>query len=111
MKTGLLPVIVATATLVIGCGREAPPALAPVMAAKVADVAEVNTPGGFLDSIALARDVGYVATGERGGRIRVWAPADREPITFGGYHQAVVDLAFSPSGDLLASLGRHGEGP
>jgi len=110
VKTGLLPVIVATATLVIGCGREAPPALAPVMAAKVADVAEVNTPGGFLDSIALARDVGYVATGERGGRIRVWAPADREPITFGGYHQAVVDLAFSPSGDLLASLGRHGEG-
>src|SRR5438445_747945 len=46
VKTGLLPVIVATATLVIGCGREAPPALAPVMAAKVADVAEVNTPGG-----------------------------------------------------------------
>jgi len=84
VKTRLLPAIVATATLVIGCGREAPPALAPVMAAKVADVAEVNTPGGFVDSIALARDATFVATGERGGRIRVWVPGGtEEPLTLG----------------------------
>ena len=102
--------LVAATALAIGCGREAPPVPAPAMA-KVADIAEVNTAGGFVDSIALARDVGYVAIGERGGRIRLWALADpAQPITLGGPRLAIVDLAFSPSGALLASLGRHGEG-
>ena len=108
--TWRLPTIVAAAAIVIGCGREAPPAPAPAMT-KVAEIAEVNTARGFVDSVALTRDASRVATGERGGRIRVWAPADAAaPITLGGYRQAIVDLAFSPDGGLLASLGRHGEG-
>ncbi|PYQ00988.1 MAG: hypothetical protein DMF83_26725 [Acidobacteria bacterium] len=80
------------------------------MAAKVVEIAEVNSARGFVDSIALPRDVSYVATSERGGRIRLWTAAGtEEPITL-QYRQAVVDLAFSPNGGLLASLGRHGEG-
>src|SRR5204863_4917033 len=37
------------------------------------------------------------------------AAGTEEPITL-QYRQAVVDLAFSPNGGLLACLGRHGEG-
>lgn len=104
----LLPTI-AAAAVALGCGRETPPAPAP-MAAKVVEIAEVNSARGFVDSIALPRDVSYVATSERGGRIRLWTAAGtEEPITL-QYRQAVVDLAFSPNGGLLASLGRHGEG-
>ncbi len=69
--TWRLPIIVGTAALAIGCRQEAP--LAPAMAAKVADIAEVNTDSGFVDSIALARDASRVATGERNGSIRLWA--------------------------------------
>jgi len=47
--TWRLPIIVGVAALAIGCRQEAP--LAPAMAAKVADIAEVNTDSGFVDSI------------------------------------------------------------
>jgi len=101
-------VVVAIVALAIGCQREAPPA--PVAVAKVADIAEVNTSGGFVDSVALAPDGSLVATGQRNGPIRLWATADpKEPIALDGRRQAIVDLAFAPGGTLLASLGRHRE--
>jgi len=104
----ILPVVAAVAALAIGCGREAPlPSLA---VAKVADLVEVNTSGGFVDSVALAPDGSLVATGQRNGPIRLWAAADpKEPIALDGQRQAVVDLAFAPNGRMLASLGRHKE--
>jgi len=70
----------------------------------------VSSARGLVDSLALAPDAGLVATGERGGQIRVWATAG-EPasVSLGSYRQAVVDLAFSPDGRLLASIGRHRE--
>jgi WD40 repeat protein len=71
----------------------------------------VNPTGGFVDSIAINRDISRVATGERGGPIRVWSVgSDAEPITLGERRQAVIDVAFSPDGATLASLGRHGDG-
>ena len=70
----------------------------------------MNSARGLVDSLALAPDAGLVATGERGGQIRVWATAgEPTPVSLGDYRQAIVDLAFSPDGRLLASLGRHRE--
>jgi len=99
------------AALLASSCREAPPARP--LAARVAEIAEVNTAGAFVDTIAVTRDASRVATGQRNGSIRVWAPADGTgPATFGPIRprQAIVDLAFAPSGDLLVSLGRSGEG-
>jgi len=71
----------------------------------------VNSQRGLVDALALAPDAGLVATGERGGQIMVWpTTGDSSPVSFGDNRQAVVDLAFSPDGRVLASLGRHGEG-
>jgi WD40 repeat protein len=96
--------------LASGC-REAPPARP--LAARVAEIAEVNTTGAYVDTIAVTRDVARIATGQRNGSIRVWEVAGgTEPATFGPTRprQAIVDLAFAPSGELLVSLGRSGEG-
>jgi WD40 repeat protein len=95
-----------TAAMAIGCQREGPP----TVAMKVAEITEVNTPGAFMDTVAVAADGARVATGERGGAIKVWAPgANAEPLRLGDYRQAIADLAFSPDGALLASIGRHKE--
>jgi len=81
------------------------------MAAKVVEIAEVNSARGFVDSIALPRDVSYVATSERGGRIRLWTAAGtEEPITL-QYRQAVVDLAFSPNGACSPPSDATGRAP
>ena len=89
-----------------GCGRGAP---APTVT-RIATLEPVNSAGGFVDTLALARDASLVATGERGGQIRVWPTnGDAAPAPLGGYRQAVAGLAFSPDGRLLASLGRHRE--
>src|SRR5437899_2135302 len=104
----LLPIVIGAAALAIGCRQEAP--VAPVVATRIAEIGEVNTAGGFVDSIALTRDASRVATGERNGSIRIWAPAGAAENTLAKYRQAITDLAFSPDGGLLASLGRHGEG-
>jgi len=99
---------VLTAVVVSGCGQ-APPARP--LAARVTEIAEVNTPGAYVDTIALSRDGRRVAIGQRNGSIRVWTPASgTEPATFGASRQAVTDLAFAPSGDLLASLAVYREG-
>jgi WD40 repeat protein len=90
-----------------GCGRQASPA---PTATQIATLDEVNSAQGLVDAVALAPDGGLVATGERGGQIRVWATAGTPPpVSLGSYRQAVADLAFAPDGRLLASLGRHQE--
>jgi WD40 repeat protein len=96
------------AVVASGCGQ-APPARP--LAARVTEIPEVNTTGAYVDTIALSRDGSRVAIGQRNGSIRVWTPASgTEPATFGVSRQAVSDLAFAPSGDLLASLGVYREG-
>jgi WD40 repeat protein len=92
----------------VGCGRDAPSGSP--MATRIATLDAVNSARGLVDSIALSPDAGLVATGERGGQIRVWATAgEPAPVSLGDYRQAVIDLAFSPDGRLLASIGRHRE--
>jgi len=107
LETCLALAIAGMAT--VGCGRDAPSAS--LMATRIATLDAVNSARGLVDSLALAPDAGLVATGERGGQIQVWATAG-EPtsVSLGDYRQAVIDLAFSPDGRLLASLGRHREG-
>jgi WD40 repeat protein len=94
--------------IAVGCGRDVPSGSP--LATRIATLDPVNSARGLVDSLALAPDAGLVATGERGGQIRVWATAG-EPasVSLGSYRQAVVDLAFSPDGRLLASIGRHRE--
>ena len=108
----LLSIALGAAVLASACGRETPRA-AP-LAVRVAEIADVNTAGAFVDSIALTRDGSRLAMGQRNGSIRIWTTGTDEPATFGQNQgrdrQAIVDLAFGPSGELLASLGRHGEG-
>ena len=83
----------------------------PPLAARVTEITEVNTPDAYVDTIALSRDGARVAIGQRNGLIRVWTPANgTQPATFGASHQAVLDLAFGPSSDLLASLGVYRDG-
>jgi WD40 repeat protein len=101
-EIGLVAAVVGL--VLAGCSRGAP---APTVT-RIATLEPVNSPGGFVDTLALAPDASLVATGERGGQIRVWATTgDAAPVSLGNYRQAVADLAFSPDGGLLASLGRH----
>jgi WD40 repeat protein len=84
--------------------------VAPVAQA-VADIGDANTPGSYVDVVAVAADGSRVAIGERTGRIRVWSPPRAaEPQVFGAPRQGVMDLAFAPGAALLASLGRYGNG-
>ena len=95
------------AMAVAACGPRVPP---PPQVTRIAAPRDVNSPGGFVDAVALGPDAALVATGERGGQIRVWPTVgDPAPVSLGDYRQAVADLAFSPDGGLLASLGRHRE--
>jgi WD40 repeat protein len=93
-----------------GCGREAVPPARP-LAARVTEITAVNTPDAYVDTLALSRDGSRMATGQRNGSIRVWTLGNgTEPPTFGVPRQAVLDLAFGPSGELLASLGVYRDG-
>jgi WD40 repeat protein len=102
----LVAVGLLTAAMAIGCQRQGPP----TVAVRIAEITEANTHGAFLDSVAVSPDGSRVATGERSGAIKVWTPAAAsDPLRLGNYRQAVADLAFSPDGGLLASIGRHRE--
>jgi WD40 repeat protein len=106
VAVGLVAVGLLAVLILAGCQREGPQTLA----VRVAELSEVNTPGVFMDSIALAQDGSRVATGERSGAIKVWTPGGpAEPVSLRKYRQAIADLAFSPDGALLASIGRHRE--
>jgi WD40 repeat protein len=85
----------------------APP---PPAATKITTFDPVNSPRSFVDALALAPDASLVATGERGGEIRVWPIfGDPTPVSLPSRKEAIADLAFSPDGRLLASLGRSKE--
>jgi WD40 repeat protein len=105
LATGLVLACVVAAA--VGGGPRMPP---PPPVTRSASLRGVNSPGGFVDALALAPDARLVATGERGGQIRIWAnTGEPAPVSLDDYRQAVADLAFSPDGGLLASLGRHRE--
>ena len=92
---------------VVACSRDEQPG--PPLATRIATLETVSSSvREFVDSLALAPDAGLAATGERGGRVQVWSTAgERGPLSLGEYREAIVDLAFSPDGRLLASLGRQ----
>jgi WD40 repeat protein len=96
------------ATTAVGCGRDAPSG---PLATRVATLDAASFARGFVDSLALAPDASLVATGERGGQILVWTTTGgpEAPRSLGDYRQAIIDLAFSPDGRRLASLGRGRE--
>jgi WD40 repeat protein len=91
-----------------GCGRDARPA---PLATRVATLDPVGAGREYVDALALAPDAGLAATGARGGQIRVWATTAGETTAqpLGDYRQAIADLAFSPDGRQLVSLGRDRE--
>jgi WD40 repeat protein len=110
----IFPVRIALGVLIAlfasGCGREAAPPPRP-LAARVTEILAVNTADAYVDTLALSRDGSRVAIGQRNGSIRVWTVASgTQPATFGVPRQAVLDLAFGPSGELLASLGVYRDG-
>ena len=90
------------------CGRAEPPA-AKATHAVTMPVAPTSARS-FVDALALSPDGTLAAIGERGGAIQVWSTApDVAPVALGDYRQAIVDLAWAPNGQRLASLGRGKE--
>jgi WD40 repeat protein len=89
------------------CTGTAPP---PPAATKIATLDPV-TAHGYVDAVALTPDATLVATGERAGEIRIWPTAgDPTPVFLPSRKEAIADLAFSPDGGFLASIGRAKEG-
>jgi WD40 repeat protein len=85
-----------------------PPAPA---ATKIASFDSVNSPRGYVDVVALTPDATLMVTGERAGEIRIWPTAgDPTPASLPSRKENIADLAFSPDGGFLASLGRAKEG-
>src|SRR5947207_12590564 len=83
----------------------------PPAAKKIAAFDAVNSPRGYVDAVALTPNATLVATGERAGEIRIWPTAgDPTPVSLPSRKETIADVAFSPDGSLLASLGRAKEG-
>jgi WD40 repeat protein len=91
----------------VGCGRSAPPP----MATRIATIAAGGPAGGYLDALALAPNAGLAATGSRSGQILVWSTTvgEKFPASLSNYRESINDLAFSPDGQVLASVGRGRE--
>jgi WD40 repeat protein len=92
----------------VGCGRSAPP---PPMAERIASIEAGGPAGGYLEALALAPNAGLAATGSRSGQILVWSTTAREkvPASLSNLRESINDLAFSPDGRVLASVGRGRE--
>jgi WD40 repeat protein len=83
----------------------------PPSATKIATLDPVSSDRSYVDAVALTADATLVATGERAGEIRIWPTAgDPTPAFLPSRKETIADLAFSPDGGLLASLGRAKEG-
>ena len=83
----------------------------PPAATKIATLDPVSAGHSYVDAVALAPDATLVATGERAGEIRIWPTAgDPTPVFLPSRKETIADLAFSPDGGFLASLGRAKEG-
>ena len=106
-RAGWLGLALATMSTA-ACTGTGPPAPA---ATKIATLDSVNSPRGYVDVVALTPDATLVATGEHGGEIRIWPTAgDANPVSLPSRKETIADLAFSPDGGFLASLGRAKEG-
>src|SRR5262245_24457800 len=92
----------------VGCGRSASP---PPMATQIATIDAGGSAGGYVEALALAPNAGLAATGSRSGQILVWSTAAGEkfPASVSNYRESIADLAFSPDGRVLASIGRGRE--
>src|SRR5262245_64816238 len=68
-------------------------------ATKIASFDPVNSPHGYVDTVALAPDATLVATGERAGEIRIWPTAgDRTPVSLPSRKETVADVCLSRGG-------------
>jgi WD40 repeat protein len=96
------------AIAVVGCGRSAPP---PPMATQIATIDAGGPAGGYVEALALAPNAGLAATGSRNGQILVWSTTvgEKVPASLSNYRESINDLAFSPDGRVLASVGRGRE--
>ena len=92
----------------VGCGRSAPPP----MAQRIASIeAGGSSAGGYLETVALAPNAGLAATGSRSGQILIWSTTagDKVPASLSNHRESINDLAFSPDGRVVASVGRGRE--
>jgi WD40 repeat protein len=97
-----------SAIVAVGCGRNAPPA---PQATRIATIDARGPAGGYVEALALAPNAGLAATGSRSGQIQVWSTTvgEKFPASLSNYRESIADLAFSPDGRVLASLGRARE--
>jgi len=96
------------AIVTLGCGRNAQPA---PQATRITTIDAGGPAGGYVEALALAPNAGLAATGSRSGQIQVWSTTvgEKFPASLSNYRESIADLAFSPDGRALASLGRARE--
>jgi WD40 domain-containing protein len=81
------------------------------MATQIATIDAGGPSGGYVEALALAPNAGLAVTGSRSGQILVWSTTAGEtfPEALSNHRESIADLAFSPDGRVLASLGRARE--